>query len=523
MATTNRDNFTQATINLLKRRVSGICSNPDCYVQTSEPQLTDTSKVNETGIAAHICAAAIGGPRYNSTMTQEERKHINNGIWLCSTCATKIDREPDLYPTPLLHRWKNLAEQRIKQNLNQKLYTQSEAEYQVNHSLLQASGISVPRRIQSSLSEIAKAINQHINHLDPRLDVHYSFINGHDYFNINIKENTEEAITVKFTPVSPKEYTQKFQDLLDHGHRFSCDISKIMTNSSGLNVLLPTDSEDATLTIEPNNKRKAVVEIENEEGNSLVTFEDVLILGRTTFSFFSQKFEGLLTFNINQIPYKGGSIKDAMNLNLNVHLWDNKLLSQLNYFEQIFKLYKTLSNLNKFSIKIYIEGLLVFSTTSNIPQTTFYGLNSLLSYTYYSSLLCNILKIEIPFQSEITFTAEEHQDIFETVEALKTIEIVDDFSCDCTLFEDKNLSIIFIQNSNEITIEQNTLIEIDNIFNLKIYENVYIRHIFKEANISLTKDKISKNQIYKVKIDNSNRLGKYFRTTTLDPLAGEKK
>jgi hypothetical protein len=43
------------------------------------------------GIAAHIHAAAPGGPRYLETMTREERKHITNGIWLCSNHAKEID------------------------------------------------------------------------------------------------------------------------------------------------------------------------------------------------------------------------------------------------------------------------------------------------------------------------------------------------------------------------------------------------------------------------------------------------
>ena len=49
-----------------------------------EPQATDPTKVIDTGVAAHICAATIGGPRYKAEMTTEERKDINNAIWLCA-------------------------------------------------------------------------------------------------------------------------------------------------------------------------------------------------------------------------------------------------------------------------------------------------------------------------------------------------------------------------------------------------------------------------------------------------------
>ena len=32
------------------------------------------NKIINIGVAAHICAAAPGGPRYDSAMTEEERK-----------------------------------------------------------------------------------------------------------------------------------------------------------------------------------------------------------------------------------------------------------------------------------------------------------------------------------------------------------------------------------------------------------------------------------------------------------------
>lgn len=39
--------------------------------------------------AAHICAAAPGGPRYDETKTPEQRAGIENGIW---TCANQLSR-----------------------------------------------------------------------------------------------------------------------------------------------------------------------------------------------------------------------------------------------------------------------------------------------------------------------------------------------------------------------------------------------------------------------------------------------
>ncbi|WP_222029983.1 hypothetical protein [Rhizobium leguminosarum] len=56
------------------------------------------------GDAAHICAAAPGGRRYDETMSREGRSGIGNAIWLCPTHARMIDRDEVTYRTKLRRR-----------------------------------------------------------------------------------------------------------------------------------------------------------------------------------------------------------------------------------------------------------------------------------------------------------------------------------------------------------------------------------------------------------------------------------
>ena len=105
-----RDNFTQGTIRILQERVANHCSNPNCAIPTSGPH-TDPQKVSRVGRAAHVCAAAPGGKRYDGQMTPEERGNIGNAIWLCASCAALIDTDEFRYTAPLLHDWKAAAEQ----------------------------------------------------------------------------------------------------------------------------------------------------------------------------------------------------------------------------------------------------------------------------------------------------------------------------------------------------------------------------------------------------------------------------
>lgn len=107
----NRDDFTSKTINILAKRAAWLCSNPDCRKPTVGAK-SGSEGVIILGEAAHITAAAPGGPRYNPTLSSAERKDISNGIWLCNTCAALIDRDEAAFPTSMLYEWKKDAEGR---------------------------------------------------------------------------------------------------------------------------------------------------------------------------------------------------------------------------------------------------------------------------------------------------------------------------------------------------------------------------------------------------------------------------
>lgn len=105
-----RDEFSQETKDVLAKRVGLRCSNPNCRRHTSGPQTHPRKSVN-IGVAAHICAAAPGGPRYDLRMSTEDRCGIENALWLCQNCAKLIDNDPARYTADLLRRWRRLSEE----------------------------------------------------------------------------------------------------------------------------------------------------------------------------------------------------------------------------------------------------------------------------------------------------------------------------------------------------------------------------------------------------------------------------
>lgn len=109
MAKSSRDNFSQKVITALAGRVAYRCSNPFCRRATIGPH-TIKDKTTSIGVAAHITAASPGGPRYDASLSGIQRKSIENGIWLCSNCATLIDKDEKHFPVTYLKGWRTETE-----------------------------------------------------------------------------------------------------------------------------------------------------------------------------------------------------------------------------------------------------------------------------------------------------------------------------------------------------------------------------------------------------------------------------
>ena len=108
-----RDDFLLEVKRALAARVGSLCSNPECRALTSGPQDDSTKSLN-VGVAAHITGAALGGPRYDPSLSPEQRCHAENGIWLCQNCAKLVDNDVSQFPANVLRAWKTLAEHRAR-------------------------------------------------------------------------------------------------------------------------------------------------------------------------------------------------------------------------------------------------------------------------------------------------------------------------------------------------------------------------------------------------------------------------
>ena len=66
-----RDNFSQQIVDILAKRVGIRCSNPGCRKLTTGPR-SDSAKIINIGVAAHMTAAAPGGQGLDPNLSSEE-------------------------------------------------------------------------------------------------------------------------------------------------------------------------------------------------------------------------------------------------------------------------------------------------------------------------------------------------------------------------------------------------------------------------------------------------------------------
>ncbi len=119
MAKPSRDEFSAKTKRDLAARAGHVCCFPKCGSTTSGPSAEAHHASVNLGEACHIRAAASGpgARRYDPSMTSDERRSIENGIWMCRTHAKLIDSDEATYTVEQLHRWKHEAEARAELRL----------------------------------------------------------------------------------------------------------------------------------------------------------------------------------------------------------------------------------------------------------------------------------------------------------------------------------------------------------------------------------------------------------------------
>jgi hypothetical protein len=353
-----RDNFTNATIRKLKGMAGDVCSMPECRVITGGAKsLRDNTY--SIGVAAHICAASPGGPRYDPLMTKEQRRSYENGVWLCEIHARLIDEDPNRFPVSKLKAWKDEAELWSMSSVGQQLMTKLEHEqntrYAVGRTVLEIMGGGDP--LKAPIQNIVTSYEENLSNIDPRFSVklikgptgnfeHHIFAKKEDAnFNINFK-NVRKGSAIE----------SSLKRLIDYGEAAEFGPGDFEFSGSKLFESLSTGTQ-GKITIENTGKPIELsisLIADNNQEIELATFNCKLISGAKYGTIKGKAYAGLLeilfVFSMHGEPPK-------VTLTFNPNFWINQEISRLGYFSKIQKISKALTNRTniKFSIELIRE------------------------------------------------------------------------------------------------------------------------------------------------------------------------
>ncbi|MDO7910782.1 hypothetical protein Q6A49_09590 [Pseudomonas sp. 22-AL-CL-001] len=168
-----RDDFSEATKIELLVRAASLCSR--CRVFTVGSTHAGDRK-NSIGVAAHICAAASGpgAKRYDPNQTKAERKHFDNGIWMCYSCSKLIDNEEAYHTADRLREMKAAHQAYVSSLVGVIPMAPFEAENKIRAGIIEATTFLIckagsPARFD--VSAVVEGYEDSINSLDPNFRV----------------------------------------------------------------------------------------------------------------------------------------------------------------------------------------------------------------------------------------------------------------------------------------------------------------------------------------------------------------
>lgn len=107
----------QTTKIILAHRSGDRCAFPGCGKELT----VDGTSANPvvTGEVAHIAGEKAGSARHNPSMTEDERNHYNNLIYLCGNCHTRIDKQETVFPVQRLLDMKTTHELTVREAMTE--------------------------------------------------------------------------------------------------------------------------------------------------------------------------------------------------------------------------------------------------------------------------------------------------------------------------------------------------------------------------------------------------------------------
>ncbi|MEZ5587453.1 MAG: hypothetical protein R3E46_10325 [Sedimenticolaceae bacterium] len=412
---TRRDEFLESVKRLLRDRAGNQCSHPDCRAVTTGAA-EHPEKVNNVGKAAHICAAAPGGPRYRPEMSKEERRSADNGIWLCSTHADEIDNDEERFPESLLRQWKRDAEESRKSGIGKPLPRPSDVHNAVAAALSGTSRDFVP----SAIANVHKATEDVLGELDPRFRIETSYQNGATTFAYHAKEDVSFQMTVEAGHA--REFAEQYRRMLTHGDDVTIDSSAIRFRGSKLLEELPAFFGEGHLNI-LSERKEAITRLRFVQKDSgieepLPDATGMIRHGTHALTFEGSIFGGMITLKYTA-AFVGEANEGRITLTPTLGSWQGRPITRLPYLDSLHAFLDRLESGWVLEGTLLVEGLKLFSFDLNQLEEGEDGMAEYLRFVQAAGCVVEFLNVSISFDRDFLPTVAEFTQVIEAARIIR--------------------------------------------------------------------------------------------------------
>lgn len=341
-------------------------------------------------------------------MTEEQRRHIDNGLWLCSNCSIMIDRDVELYPPERLFEWKAVAGNRATAVLGKRPHSAEES----MNKLIEALDRRQPKlSLTQSIARAHREQEEFLEGLDNRFAVSSHLIDGKPCIEIKAKETVSVQFKVSTKPGDG--YAEGFKDLFDHGKKLEIKLMDTSIHGSDLlsHLLTENAKENGKLVFSPSTySASARIELIDPKTNLVDHLTEVvgeITVGRKSMRFEAKAFEGLFTVGFHKKLVEDDS-PPTITIHIDFDQWEKRPLSSLPYISKVAKLYQRLADGWEFSLIMEHKGEVIFSGSGDFKACAddIRTLNALIIYTIRARSVSILLKKQITFTKDITFDAQ---------------------------------------------------------------------------------------------------------------------
>jgi len=400
-----RDDFSVKTKQLLAEKVSNLCSNPSCRVLTLGAKYKKEAST-KVGVAAHIHAAAKGGPRYCPSQLPDERKAYENGIWLCQTCSRLIDVDEEKYSASMLRSWKQQAEAHSNNSIGKPLHDEAEVEKRVLRRLLENRAINQGRMPGNLVHEAIQFQQDELTKLDPRFEVHTNVLGGTI---THLFQPKLEDVPISLSPIDKDiaiKLNSDFNALKEEAKPFKLKTNLIVLSGSPLIETMFQDAREVEILPIPK-KIKLELHAYNTSYSAMLKHFSAKMTNGTRKSLISGEiFVNLLRFNAEV------SDMNQVTFNFSPKAWRNQALKELRFFKKLEQLRDILSAKGYLKLNIVSdeEDDVTLLDTSRTPAFDEFKMhiNVIVTYVGYARKISDFTNSNIVF-GELDINNDEFQ------------------------------------------------------------------------------------------------------------------